>query len=151
MNKTNPHPTTVDNTSQAEWKNRLEWLWDQCWATGADHRYPNQLQQIKSFIQSELDKAYQRGVEAEKINTGRIKKRQYENGYRKGAKAGFEEGAEEVMGLILMELDIAKQDTEMADDPDDPKVRIKYFEDLLLRIDIKPPTMSPISQLSKEK
>ena len=38
---------------------------------------------IKQFIAHELQIAFERGREAEKINTGRIKKRQYENGYKK--------------------------------------------------------------------
>lgn len=36
-----------------------------------------------------------------------------------------------VIGRLQMEIDIAKQDVEMADDPNDPKVRLNYFENIL--------------------
>lgn len=56
-------------------------------------------------------------------------------GYKQGAKAGFQEGREQVIATILEELDLAKQNIESADDPDDPRIRIKYLEDLLLRFE----------------
>lgn len=43
----------------------------------------------------------------------------------------LEDARREVIEKIQMHLDFAKQDTEMADDPEDPKVRIKYLEHVL--------------------
>ncbi len=54
---------------------------------------------------------------------------------KEGTKAGCQEGREQVISAMLQELDLAKQNKESADDPEDPKVRIKYFEDLLLRFE----------------
>lgn len=58
--------------------------------------------------------------------------------YKEGAKAGLQEGSERVIKWLLEELDVAEQDKEMSQDPDDPKIRIKYLRDRLLKITILP-------------
>lgn len=40
-------------------------------------------------------------------------------------------GAERAIRYVSYELDAAENDKEMADDPDDPKVRINYFRQIL--------------------
>jgi hypothetical protein len=75
LHPSTPHPTTVDTILQAE----------------TIETFPVVFQPLKNGlimvnakdVREAIEKAYQRGVEAEKINTGRIKKRQYENGYKK--------------------------------------------------------------------
>lgn len=42
---------------------------------------------IKAFLKSKLQEAFEAGIKQEKINTGRIKKRQYENGFKAGQKS----------------------------------------------------------------
>jgi ribosomal protein L23 len=43
--------------------------------------------ELKAFIKSKLQEAFKAGIKQEKINTGRIKKRQYENGFKAGQKS----------------------------------------------------------------
>ena len=50
----------------------------------------------------------------------------------KHATAIRKEVAEEILGYLEACLVSAEQDKEMADNPDDPKVRINYFRDVIL-------------------
>ena len=78
-----------------------------------DLQYPGEFEKAVKFIQAELNKVRE-----------------------EGARAGLQEGMEGVIGLILEELDIAEQDKEMAENPDDPKIRIAYLRGKLLRISL---------------
>lgn len=55
---------------------------------------------------------------------------------RRAKKAGYQEGGERIIAILLDLIEMAEMDKEMADDPDDPKIRIKWLKDFLLRIDI---------------
>jgi len=51
---------------------------------------------IKAFLKSKLQEAFEAGIKQEKINTGRIKKRQYENGFKAGQKSMEKEIVEKI-------------------------------------------------------
>lgn len=69
---------------------------------------------LVDFIKQALTKMYKAGIKQEKINTGRIKKRQYENGFKAGQKSREKEIVEiaskkGIIGLIE-ELEIIEKD-----------------------------------------
>jgi ribosomal protein L23 len=47
------------------------------------------------MVKQALTKMYKAGIKQEKINTGRIKKRQYENGFKAGQKSREKEIVEQ--------------------------------------------------------
>jgi len=51
--------------------------------------------------------------------------------YQRGYEDGGQEMIKRVVGNIKYILDFAESDKEMADNPEDPKVRINYFRDRL--------------------
>ena len=55
----------------------------------------------KAFLKSKLQEAFEAGIKQEKINTGRIKKRQYENGFKAGQKSMEKEIVEEITHKVL--------------------------------------------------
>lgn len=70
--------------------------------------------------------------------------------YDKGYEKGLADARREVIDSIQQHLDLAKQDTEMADDPEDPKVRIEYFEHVLATLRKEEKYKESVNKMKKQ-